>query len=672
MDKQQLFEEDQRRAAAVAAAEGTSTLPPPAYEYPAAAAASAHAQQQQQQQQQHTTTTTALSPTSASEVRNQFASELTHAFDNTAFDPLPASTSASASAHRTTILPPPPGPSAAAAPSGDGLLTRAPPSTLSRSDTLSPSDSISMYEVRQYNLNHPSSRAGPPSGQAQHQLDPSQRLSDATLAPFGAGAGTGFGGGGGGDDDEYPSRKSATYNDPYITATRYGGGPEDEDDDDDYYPRKPGGASYGAYSQDPYSHTTHNQDISSAHLPLNHHGASMGYAEDEEDEARQLKNGMHSSPTGPTPLFSNQLRDSRGYMLDEGAGAGGMGDAAGGGRNGLLNKFGRKSAGGESDMSKVEQQVERRRAGVFRQKYGILAFLLAIAYVLIFIVELIQSKAKTGQAFQTTPSFQPMIGPPFEFFIAFPLGARFVPCMRNVPTTPTTMLLPCLNATTTASSSLNTGAGSSDFCPIWEICGMQSATGPYQSYRFITAMFIHAGVIHLLFNVLAQLTLVVQVEKILGTPAFALIYFAGGIGGNLLGGNFGLMSPALGASGAVYTAVGVEMTDLILNWHWEARRKTRLTISVVFAVIGLALGLLPGLDNFSHIGGFICGILGGLAFGPSIHPSAKHRVGVWVVRLVALGLMVGFFVGLTTNFFKSDDPTQACRWCRYLSAETVA
>ncbi|KAE8211925.1 hypothetical protein CF327_g4367 [Tilletia walkeri] len=546
-----------------------------------------------------------------------FTAELATAFDN---EPSPQA--------RTTIPPPPPPASAgsyytaAAEEYTTPSIRPVPPaSVLTRTDTLSPSDSISMYGQRtQYPTQH----------HQGHEHDPSRRQSDATLTP----------------GNDYPSRKSGLYNDPYAAQE------EDEDEGDrDYYPRK------SAAFDPPYGHHPHDsQDL--AHLPLQAHGGPMGYAEDEEDEARQFKNGQAGG------LFANQYDGGSPGQFEDGTTARG---AAGPG--GLMGKFGRRSAGGESDVSKVEQQVERRRAGVFRQKYGILAFVLAIVYVIIFIVELIQSKARTGQAFQTKPQFQPMIGPPFEFFIAFPLGARFVPCMRNVPTHPTTTLLPCLNATTSSAVSLTTG--SSALCPIWEICGMQSATGPYQTYRFVTAIFIHAGVIHLLFNILAQLTLVVQVEKILGTPAFALVYFAGGIGGNLLGGNFGLMSPALGASGAVYTAVGVEMTDLILNWHWEVRRKTRLTVSIVFAIIGLALGLLPGLDNFSHIGGFICGILGGLAFGPSIHPSKKHRVAVWAVRLVAFGLMVGFLVGLATNFFKSDDPAQACRWCRYLSCLPV-
>jgi len=87
-------------------------------------------------------------------------------------------------------------------------------------------------------------------------------------------------------------------------------------------------------------------------------------------------------------------------------------------------------------------------------------------------------------------------------------------------------------------------------------------------------------------------------------------------------------------------------------------------MSVIFAIIGLAIGLLPGLDNFSHIGGFAIGILGGLIFAPAIHPTKKHKIVVWVLRIIACGLTIGFMVGLAVNFYQSDDPTKICTWCR--------
>lgn len=93
--------------------------------------------------------------------------------------------------------------------------------------------------------------------------------------------------------------------------------------------------------------------------------------------------------------------------------------------------------------------------------------------------------------------------------------------------------------------------------------------------------------------------------------------------------------------------------------------------STIFSIIGLGLGLLPGIDNFSHIGGFCIGILGGLFFAPSIHATRSHMIGTWVLRLIGLGLLVAYFVALGLNFYRSEDPRQACTWCRYLSCLPV-
>lgn len=51
------------------------------------------------------------------------------------------------------------------------------------------------------------------------------------------------------------------------------------------------------------------------------------------------------------------------------------------------------------------------------------------------------------------------------------------------------------------------------------------------AHSFITPIFLHAGIIHLLLNMLAQLTLSAQIEREMGSGGFILTYFAAGIFG---------------------------------------------------------------------------------------------------------------------------------------------
>lgn len=387
------------------------------------------------------------------------------------------------------------------------------------------------------------------------------------------------------------------------------------------------------------------------------HALAMAYADDEYDQDRQIKEGSgyydaDAVASAPPGLFSNQMAEMgsalrpkrKGHFDDE--------------DEELMSKWGLLAL----RKGSLETQIENRRRGIGRQRLPIVTWIFVIVYVALFIVELIKAKNQTGQSIQTKPYFNPMIGPSTVFQISF--GARFVPCMRNTPAVPLTTSIVCPSASTKDTTSYLP----SEVCPLWEICGLPNDHTYGQQYRLILPMFLHAGFVHIFFNLAVQLTLCAQIEKLLGSIFYTVVYVLGGLGGNLLGGNFGLVAlPSVGASGAIYSCIAVELVDLVYNWRYESRAKTRLVLSIFFTLLGLGLGLLPGLDNFAHIGGFAVGLLGGMTLSPSIHETKRHRLIIWVFRLVGFALCVAYFVVLGLNFYKSDDPTKACTWCRYLS-----
>lgn len=109
-----------------------------------------------------------------------------------------------------------------------------------------------------------------------------------------------------------------------------------------------------------------------------------------------------------------------------------------------------------------------------------------------------------------------------------------------------------------------------------------------ESWRFVWPIFLHVGVIHLLLNMLAQVTAAAQVEREMGTIPFLIVYMAGGIYGFLLGGNFSRSGiPSVGASGALFATVGVArdvtdcknacvLVDLLMHWKYEERPKLKV------------------------------------------------------------------------------------------------
>ncbi|KAK6463698.1 hypothetical protein DFJ63DRAFT_313007 [Scheffersomyces coipomensis] len=359
---------------------------------------------------------------------------------------------------------------------------------------------------------------------------------------------------------------------------------------------------------------------------------------------------------------------------------------------------------------------EKERLRILRQKprfhYTNLPYftiLVTLLQVIVFIVELARMSILTGSAFQTQPYFNPMLGP--STYLLINMGARYVPCMQQIQniTDDTTIQFPCANSTTVETN----------VCSLSQLCGLQpipmvnNAFIPDQWYRIITPIFLHAGFLHIIFNLLLQITMGPSIERSIGFIKFALIYIASGISGFLLGANFtpeGIAST--GASGALF---GIVATNILLfvycgkkNTNIYNTRHYGLFILIMVGeiIVSLVLGLLPGMDNFSHIGGFAMGILmavllcndpffvyedGLIPYNSKLtqwqhfknqwNPKAfwdykiPMKFMIWLtVRVIALILIIVYFVFLVKNFFTGKDgpgSSSTCHWCKYINCIPV-
>ncbi|KAK7207869.1 rhomboid family membrane protein [Myxozyma melibiosi] len=324
-------------------------------------------------------------------------------------------------------------------------------------------------------------------------------------------------------------------------------------------------------------------------------------------------------------------------------------------------------------------------------------FLIFISFIqiVVFIAELIVMGKYTGKPIETKPEFNPMIGP--SPYVQIHMGSRFAPCMHSISgiTDDTSIKWPCPNATTSA-----------DKCSLSELCGMGGidTDHPNQWWRFITPIFIHAGFLHIIMNMVLQVMLGFRTERELGHLKTAIIYLAAGINGFVLGGNFtpnGISS--CGASGALFGFLAVQLVDLVLNWRAFEHPKSYLFRLLIDIVISFVMGLLPGIDNFAHIGGFMVGITLGIAllrsplkiremsgeddgyyYAPtagrwyvrkydSIRIVFKNKPAVWYlwvfIRLFMIVLTAIYMIVLIRNFKEGGGH---CSWCKYLSCVPIS
>jgi membrane associated rhomboid family serine protease len=152
------------------------------------------------------------------------------------------------------------------------------------------------------------------------------------------------------------------------------------------------------------------------------------------------------------------------------------------------------------------------------------------------------------------------------------------------------------------------------------------AQGEY--WRLFTALFLHGGFTHLLFNIFALYILGPPLERSIGTIRFALCYLISGLASSA--GVVGLTAIGLvqvdqlvGASGSIMGIVGAWAGFLLRHRH-APQAKQRLGNVVMIIVIQVAFDLsTPQVSMAAHL----CGLIAGFFLGLILTPHALAEAG---------------------------------------------
>lgn len=163
-------------------------------------------------------------------------------------------------------------------------------------------------------------------------------------------------------------------------------------------------------------------------------------------------------------------------------------------------------------------------------------------------------------------------------------------------------------------------------------------------WRLITANFLHAGLIHLFFNMSVLSYLAPPVERMLGREKFVCVYFvsgAGGLGISLF--SIGLFTPTIGASAAVFGLIASILVCAAFRRDPAsvAIRNQMVRIIILVLVFGF---VVQGINNMGHIAGGILGAGVTLLGGPS-WPRRGWQRNLWgCAESAAIGLTIAAFV----------------------------
>lgn len=144
-------------------------------------------------------------------------------------------------------------------------------------------------------------------------------------------------------------------------------------------------------------------------------------------------------------------------------------------------------------------------------------------------------------------------------------------------------------------------------------------------WRFVTPMFLHGGLLHLLFNMFSLYLFGPELEKLAGKVRFLTIYFMAGLFGTMV--TFLLQDLAynhVGASGAIYGIFGAFAALVYYARNTMPQLKGIIVPIIVISVI--MTFLQPNINITAHLTGLVVGFLIGLSY---FHPK---RIISWKMR----------------------------------------
>ncbi len=160
-------------------------------------------------------------------------------------------------------------------------------------------------------------------------------------------------------------------------------------------------------------------------------------------------------------------------------------------------------------------------------------------------------------------------------------------------------------------------------------------------WTVLSAGWLHGSVLHILFNMLAARTLIPAVAHFYGPARGAILWVAASVVGftaSSLAGRYLDFMPFFLRGGGLTIGASASTFGLIGALTWYGRRGGSSLVSAharEWALSGAVMGLLiPGIDNWAHLGGFVGGWLVARWLDP-LHPERGDHYVVALVLLAA-------------------------------------
>ncbi|XP_073991056.1 rhomboid-related protein 2-like isoform X2 [Rhodnius prolixus] len=185
-----------------------------------------------------------------------------------------------------------------------------------------------------------------------------------------------------------------------------------------------------------------------------------------------------------------------------------------------------------------------------------------------------------------------------------------------------------------------------------------------EAWRFVTYMFVHAGLQHLLVNIAVQIMLGLPLEMVHGFWRILIIYTSGVIAGSLI---TSVVDPnvfLVGASGGVYSLITAHLASIIMNYSEMEFANWQLIVIISLCIVDITcaiyhryfLEINQQIGYESHLAGAVAGLLIGINILRNLRVRSWENK-IWWTAIVTYILLMG--IGVIINIaFPSHFPTR--------------
>jgi rhomboid protease GluP len=223
-----------------------------------------------------------------------------------------------------------------------------------------------------------------------------------------------------------------------------------------------------------------------------------------------------------------------------------------------------------------------------------------------------------------------------------------------------TLYVLTLLATVRMGGTVGMGGLFSAFSPNTQALFLFGASGAQPVFLFgrwwtvLSAAWLHAGILHILFNMMAVRQLAPTTAELYGPGRTVIIYTAGAVAGFALSSFAGAFLPGflflrggrftVGASASIAGLIGA----MLAYGHRTGSSMARSQATSYIFMLALYGFMLPGIDNYAHGGGFAGGYLAARFLDPMKPERIDHiAIAVGCLALSLLAIVVSVIHGLT-------------------------